>query len=86
MAQPNILSNTWYFVISWRAETLLSKSLHVVAEIHTFFRAYQDRDFGTALRRAANILSYLVGSFGVQRGGALAPPEVPGVLPQGGAA
>ena len=39
MAHPNILSNTWYIVISWRAETLLLKSLHFVAEIHTFFRA-----------------------------------------------
>ena len=75
MARPSLQMSVWYFAISRREETLESMSLHVAAKIHEFFRAYRARGFGTALCRAAKIVSSLVGSIGGQRGGFLRPPS-----------
>ena len=51
----------WSLVGSRRAETLLSTSLHMVSDIHTFFRASLNLGFKTALRRSAKSPSSLVG-------------------------
>ena len=67
-------------------ETLLSTSLHVASKIHVFFLASRAWGFGTALQRAAKIPSSLIGEVGGRKGVPLAPPEIFGLFPQGGAA
>ena len=66
-------------------ETLSLTSLHVVSDIHAFSLASCARGFGTALSRAAKIPSSLFRAVGGWRGSRLRPPEVPGVILQGGA-
>ena len=75
MARPSLLMMVWPFAGTWRAETLSSTSLHVSAEIHSFFRASHAPSFGTALRRSEKILSSLVGSVGGQRSSFFRPPR-----------
>ena len=82
MACPNLQIRSWYFAGSRRAETLLSKSLHVASEIHTFFLASHAWGFGTALRRATNILSSLVRRL-VFRWGAACDPQGNWHVPSG---
>ena len=57
----------WSLVGFRRAETLSSTSLHVSSDIHPFFLLSLACGFGTALRRAAKILSSCLGSDGGQR-------------------
>ena len=73
MARSSLLTIVWTFSVSRRAETLLSTSLRVAAEIHSFLLAYHTRGFGTALCRAAKILSSLVGSVSSRRGSFFRP-------------
>ena len=73
-----------YLAVSRRAETLSSMILHVATNIHAFFLGSQGLGLGMDLCRAANIPSPFVGVVGGRRGGALVPPEVLGVFPQGG--
>ena len=63
------------FAISWRAETLLSTRLDVDADIHAFFLASLASRFGTAICRAAKILSFLAGAVSGRRGRRLRPPR-----------
>ena len=56
-------------------ETLLSTIFHVASEIHMFSLASRACSFEMALRRAAKILSSLVGVVGGRRGRYLRPPR-----------
>ena len=75
MTRPSLLIIVWPFAGSRRAETLLSTSLHVAANIQSFFLASRARAFRTALRKAAKMLSSLVGAFGGRRGSFFRPPR-----------
>ena len=86
MARPNLQMRDWSLAGYRRAETLLSTSLHVVSKINAFFLASLAVGFGTDLRRAAKSLPSLAGVVRGQGGGALEPPEVLILFPQGGAA
>ena len=75
IARPNLQIISWSLAGSWRAETLLSASLHVVAEIHTFLRTSLALGFGKTLYRAAKIPSSFVRVVGGRRGGRLLLPR-----------
>ena len=83
IARPNLQIRDWYFVGSWRAETLFLTSLHVDSEIHAFLLASCDWGFGTALRRAAKIPSSFIEAVGGRRGSRL-PPRGIWHVPSGG--
>ena len=75
MVRPSLLMIFWPFAVSRRAETLSSTSLHVAAKIHSCLLASRACAFGTALRRAAKILSSPTGSVGSRRGSFFRPPR-----------
>ena len=64
MARPSLLFIACPFAGSRRADTLLSTSLHISVDINSFCLASLTLVFWTALYRAANTSSSLVGSVG----------------------
>ena len=84
IARPRRWMRAWSLDVPRIMETLSSTSLHVSAKIHVFFLASWAFGLGMDLRRAVKSPSSLVSVVGGQRGGAHVPPEVIGVLHQGG--
>ena len=76
----------WSRAGSWRAETLVSMSLHVSTNIHIFFLDSCALGFGDIPPEGCKkLVLYHRGGRGPE-GDPRAPPEVIYVIPQGGAA